>query len=238
MVTELKLGDIMVDVIFKDIKNIHLSVHPPTGRVRIAAPSHTSLQKIRAFAISKLGWIKKHQRSFDQQERETPREFLDRESHYVWGRRYLLKIIEVNQTPRVELAHRHLKLYVRPGVDVEKRHVILDAWYREQLRERTEPLFLKWEAVFHTTPSRVVIRRMRTRWGSCSRKTGNILLNTELARKPFECVEYVVLHEFIHLLEPTHNDRFRGLLDLYMSNWEAYRRMLNQAPLAHEDWGL
>jgi len=228
----------MVDVVFKDIKNIHLSVHPPTGRVRIAAPIHTSLEKIRAFAISKLGWIKKHQRSFDKQERETPREFLDRESHYVWGNRYLLKIVETDQASRVELSHRHLKLYVRPGMDADKRHALLDGWYREQLRERTRPLFEKWEAVFHTAPSRVLVRRMRTRWGSCSRKTGNILLNTELARKPFECVEYVVLHEFIHLLEPTHNDRFRALLDLYMSNWEAYRRMLNQAPLAHEDWGL
>ncbi len=132
MLSQIQLGDIAVDVVRKDIKNVHLSVHPPTGRVRIAAPARMKLDTIRVFAISKLSWIKQQQRKLREQERETPREYLDRESHYVWGKRYLLKVIETRAASRVELRHSTLRLNIRSGSSDEKKQSVLDAWYREE----------------------------------------------------------------------------------------------------------
>ena len=145
MVTQIAVGDITVDVVLKDIKNIHLSVYPPSGRVRISAPSRMRLDTIRVFAISRLGWIKQQQQKLQEQERETPREYLDRESHYVWGKRYLLRVIEGDEAPSIALKHRCMLLRVRPGTDAKKKQAIVEAWYRRQLKKAVPPLIARWE---------------------------------------------------------------------------------------------
>ena len=236
MVTQIELGDITVDVALKDIKNIHLSVHPPTGRVRISAPSRMSLDAIRVFAISKLGWIKARQTKLQEQERETPREYLDRESHYVWGKRYLLKVSEGNAAPSIELTHSWILLQVRPGADEKKKQAILEEWYRRQLKQAAPPLIAKWEPLMGVKVERFFAQRMKTRWGSCNHSTRTIRLNSELAKKPQQCLEYIVVHEMAHLREPTHNARFVALMDQFMPNWQFYRDQLNRFPVSHEDW--
>jgi predicted metal-dependent hydrolase len=237
MVRQLKLGDIIVDVVFKDIKNVHLSVHPPTGRVRISAPLRMSIDNIRLFAISKLGWIKQQQRKLHDQARETPREYLDRESHYVWGKRYLLKVAEQDQKPSIELKHSRLQLQVRPGTGEKRKQALLEAWYREQVKQAVPPLIVKWEPLLRVRVKRFFVQRMKTKWGSCNPHVSHIRLNTELAKKPKECLEYIVVHEMVHLLERHHKDRFRGWMDRLMPQWRMHREELNRAPLAHEDWG-
>jgi len=236
MITELRLGEIAVDVVLKDIKNVHLGVYPPTGRVRISAPKRMSLDTIRVFAISKLGWIKQHQKKLRSQERETPREYLDRESHYVWGKRYLLKLIEKDAAPRVELKHSQMLLQTRTTTGEEKKQAILDEWYRSQLKEAVPSLIAKWEPLMRVKVERFFLQRMKTKWGSCSSRAGNIRLNTDLAKKPRECLEYIVVHEMVHLLEPTHNSRFLALMDLFIPNWRFYRDLLNRLPVRHETW--
>ena len=236
MAETIDLGGIVVDVVKKDIKNVHLSVYPPTGRVRISAPERMSLDTIRVFAISKLGWIKQQQQKLLEQERETPREYLDRESHYVWGKRYLLKIIEHNAAPEVELKHSTMLLRIRPGSDDVKMEAVLDAWYRQQLKEAVPPLIAKWEPLMGVKVERFFVQRMKTRWGSCNLGAGTIRLNSELAKKPPESLEYIVVHEMVHLLEPTHNARFIGLMDRFMPQWEFYRDILNRLPIRHEHW--
>jgi hypothetical protein len=236
MQTRIQLGGIGVDVVRKDIKNVHLSVHPPTGRVRIAAPERMSLDTIRVFAISKLPWIKRQQRKLLEQERETPREYLNRESHYVWGKRYLLKVIEVDEPPSVELSHGRMILRVRPGAGAAKRRQILEEWHREQLRNAVPPLIEKWERLMDVTVRRFFVQRMKTKWGSCNFAAGSIRLNTDLARKPRECLEYILVHEMAHLIEHTHNGRFAELMDRFMPKWQFRRDVLNSLPVRHESW--
>lgn len=236
MATRIQLSDITVDVVLKDIKNVHLSVHPPTGHVTIAAPSRMSMDTIRVFAISKLGWIKKQQRRLREQERETPREFLERESHYVWGKRYLLSIVEQDGPPSVELKHRRMILRVRSGTAAERREEIVADWYRRQLKEAIPPLVAKWEPLMGVKVQRFFVQRMKTKWGSCTPRTASIRLNAELAKKPRECLEYLVVHEMAHLLEPTHNARFVALMDRFMPQWQVRQRLLNQLPVRHECW--
>ena len=236
MSVALKLGSITVDVVQKDIKNVHLSVYPPTGKVRIAAPLRMSTETIRVFAVSKLGWIKQQQRRILQQERETPREYVQRESHYLWGKRYLLKVVEQDAPPQVELRHNKIVLSVRPTTGAERRQQILDEWYRRQLRTAAWLLITKWQPIIGVKVDRLFIQHMKTKWGSCSRVAANIRLNTELAKKPQECLEYLVAHELAHLIEPTHNSRFIDLMDRLMPNWRFYRQQLNRLPLRHEDW--
>ena len=237
MVTHIKLGDMVLDVVQKDIKNVHLSVYPPNGRVRISAPLRMNSDTIRVFAISKLSWIKQQQPKMQEQERESPREFLDCESHYVWGKRYLLKVTEVDAAPKVELVHRKLRLTVRSGTSEEKRATIIDAWYREQLRQAVPAIIARWEPVLGVKVARFFVQRMKTKWGSCSTDVGSIRLNTDLAKKPPECLEYIVVHEMVHLLEPTHNDRFVALMNQFMPKWQHCRQMLNRLPVRHETWG-
>jgi len=233
---QIDVGGITVDVVFKNIKNIHLSVHPPTGRVRISAPRRITLDRLRVYAISRIDWIKKHQKKFQEQERETRREYLDRESHYVWGRRYLLKVNEANRIPSVALKHNEMVLTIRPGAGMAKREAAVTAWYREQVRNAAAPLIEKWEANLSVKVNRAIIRHMRTRWGSCTPARRTIRLNTELAKKPPECLEYVVVHELVHLLEPTHNANFISLMDKFMPQWRHFRDELNRAPLGHVEW--
>jgi|AntAceMinimDraft_17_1070374.scaffolds.fasta_scaffold00251_15 predicted metal-dependent hydrolase len=236
MVSQIKLGDISVDVILKDIKNVHLSVYPPTGRVRISAPSHMSMDTIRVFAISKLDWIKKQQFELKKQKRETQRDFVERESHFVWGKRYLLSVTEHDQAPTITLKGSKMRLAVRPQTDRTKRHAILDDWYREQLKAVIPNFVAKWEPRMGVTVDRFYVRRMKTKWGSCNPAKHSIRLNTELARKPRECLEYLVVHEMAHLIEPTHNARFIALMDRLLPQWRTIRDQLNSFPLAHSEW--
>jgi len=232
-----QLGEIAVDVVLKDIKNIHLSVHPPAGKVRIAAPLRMDLDTIRVFAITKLAWIKNQQKKLREQERETPREYLDRESHYVWGKRYLLKLVEKEAVSKVELKHNKMILQLRPAASHEKKQEVLDAWYREQIKMVLPPLIVKWEKIIGVKSGKVFVQRMKTKWGSCSPGAGNVRLNTDLAKKPLQCLEYIVAHELTHLLERHHNDRFTALMDAHMPQWRQCRELLNSLPLAHQEWG-
>jgi predicted metal-dependent hydrolase len=236
MTATIHLGKIPVDVVLKDIKNIHLSVHPPTGKVRIAAPARMSVDRIRLFAISKLDWIKEQQRKLREQERESPREFLDRESHYVWGRRYLLEVVEADAAPVIELKHRKILLRIRPSTDEARRQDILDHWYRDQVRAAAQPLIAKWEPLLGVHAEGFIVSRMKTKWGSCSPGRKTIRLNTELAKKPPACLEYIVVHEMVHMLEPTHNAKFVALMDRFLPRWGLSRQTLNQLPVRHENW--
>jgi len=233
---QIELGGIAVDVVKKNIKNLHLSVYPPAGKVRISAPLRMNLDTIRVFAISKLGWIKQQQKKLLTQERETPREYLDRESHYVWGKRYLLKVFELDAAPVVELKHSEMFLRIRPGASEEKKRTVIEEWYRAQLRQAISSLIAKWEPLMRVRVERFFVQRMKTKWGSCNPIARSIRLNTELAKKPLECLESVVVHEMVHLLEPTHNSHFITLMNSFLPQWQFYRDALNRLPVRHEDW--
>ena len=236
MEKSIDLGGIAVHVIQKDIKNIHLSVYPPVGEVRISAPLRMDLDTVRVFAISKLGWIKQQRKKILGQERETAREYLNRESHYVWGKRYLLKIVEQNTAPSVALHHSQIILQIRPAASTEKREAILEDWYRAQLKTAARPLIAKWERLLSVQVQRLFIQRMKTKWGSCNPNSGSIRLNTELGKEPRECLEYILVHEMAHLREPTHNQRFISLLDRFLPHWRNHRETLNRLPVRHENW--
>lgn len=232
----LNLGGLHAEVTRKAIKHVHLSVLPPAGKVRVAAPKSMPLDTIRLFVVSKLAWIRSQQRKLQAQERETPREFLNKESHYLWGKRYLLEITHADAAPTVRLSPRKLHLQVRAGADQARCEEVLDAWYRQQVRDALPALLAKWEALLGVKVSRVFVQRMKTKWGSCTPESGYIRLNTDLAKKPPECLEYILVHELVHLLEPTHNERFVDLMDLYLPNWQHIRRRLNELPVRHENW--
>lgn len=234
---QIKVADIAIDVVLKDIKNVHLSVHPPTGRVTIAAPLHMVLETVRLFAIAKVGWIRKQQEKLNQQDRETPREFLNRESHYVWGERYLLKVVEVDEPSFVKLSHNQMVFQIRPGWAHNRKIEHLDSWYRDLVRDAVPALLDRWEPRIGVKVDKVSVRRMKTKWGSCNPMAKSILLNTDLAKKPRECLEYIVVHELVHLLEPTHNENFVRLMNQHMSKWQSHRDLLNSLPVRHESWG-
>ncbi|MFT9496784.1 M48 family metallopeptidase [Anaerosolibacter sp.] len=233
---QLHFGDITIDVEQKDIKNIHLSVYPPSGKVRIAAPLRMDLDTIRVYALSKLSWIKKQQAKIRGQEREAPREYLNRESHYFKGKRYLLKIIELEAAPKIELKHSTIVMYVRPDTSTEKKQSVLDEWYRARMKEIVPPLIEKWEKMLEVKVNAFGIKKMKTKWGTCNREVSRIWLNLELAKKPLECLEYIVVHEMVHLLERTHNDRFIGYMNKHLPKWRSYREELNRLPVKHENW--
>ena len=236
MSTSLELGSLTIEVCFKDIRNVHLGVYPPDGRVRISAPRHATLETVRLFAISKLPWIRQQQRKLREQEREPPREYLPRESHYLWGRRYLLQVVEAEAAPTVELKHRTMVLHVRPGTDTARRDAIVAEWYRSRIRTALPALLARWQPVVGVHANHVFVQRMKTRWGSCNHQAGTIRLNTELAKKPRECLEYILVHELVHLLEPTHNARFLELMNSFMPQWPALRAKLNRLPVREERW--
>lgn len=236
MAPTLELGGLSLAVRKKDIKHVHLSVYPPAGRVSISAPRRMSLDTIRLFAISKLPWIRQQQRMLIEQEREAKREYLDRESHYVWGRRCLLRLVEEEAAPHVHLRHGRLVLRVRPGADAQAREEVLSSWYRDLLRNEVPPLIKVWESRLRVKVGGVFVQKMKTKWGSCNPATRNLRFNTELAKKPKECLEYIVLHEMAHLLERKHGPRFIALMDRFMSNWRETRTQLNRLPSRHENW--
>lgn len=231
MLAELDVGGLSIDVVFKDIKNVHLSVYPPTGRVRISAPQRMTLDSIRLFAISKIGWIKKHQSKVRGQAREPAREFLERESHYLWGKRYLLRLKEGDTAPEVHLAHRHLDLYLPKGARFEVREDAIAAWYRRELRAKADPILDKWTKRLRVDLDRFYIQRMKTKWGSSNPASRTVRLNLDLARFPLECLDYVALHEIAHFRVPNHSERFKTILDSNMPEWRRIRERLNEGPL-------
>lgn len=230
------MGDISINVIHKDIKNVHLSVHPPQGRVTISAPLRMDLETIRLFCISKLGWIRKQQAKLKNQKRETAREYITRESHYYLGQRYLLKVVEQNTAPKVVLKNNTIELYIRKGISITRRKEILQGWYRQQLRALIPQYIAKLEKKMNVKVAELGIRKMKTKWGTCTPKANRIWLNTELAKKPIESIEYILIHEMVHLLERKHNETFIAYMDKFSPKWKHLREELNRAPLGHVEW--
>lgn len=236
MTETIELGDISIQVTRKAIKNVHLTVHPPNGHVTLSAPAYTRLEVARAYAISKLKWIRDQQEQLRAQARETRRQFIDRESHYLWGRRYLLTVNAHDAKPHVILGHQRITLFVRPGADQTKRAEVIHEWHKSLLHNFVPPVIRKWEVRLGVKVSAYFLQRMKTKWGSCNHKARHIRLNTELVKKPKDLVEYVIVHEMVHLLEPTHNDRFISILDENYPSWREARSELNDLPLSAEEW--
>ena len=228
------LGDVTVEVVRKRVKNINLTVHPPHGRVQISAPKRVSLDTIHEFAVSRLDWIRKHQATMREAAHEPPREpprefnYLDGETHEVWGRRYLLSVSERDAQPSVELILDHMLLQVKPGAGGDRKQAVVETWYREQIQVAVPPLLARWEPRLGVKLDRFQVRRMKTRWGSCTPSRRTIRINTELAAKPPELLEYIVVHELVHLLEVSHNARFYELMDRHMPDWKSHRDALNR----------
>lgn len=227
----LDIAGVEVRVVRKDIRNLHLSVLPPEGIVRITAPQWMDAEAIRLFCIDKLGWIRRQQRKMHEQPRETLRDYVDRESHYLWGDRYLLQVVESDVAPHIDQRHRKLVLHIRRNTDAQQRDAIFQAWYRQQLRQALPELLGHWVPLVGKKPTRIHVQRMKTKWGSCNPSLGSIRLNSELAKKPREYLEYVLLHELMHLVEPSHGARFIAGLDRLMPPWRDRREALNRLPI-------
>ena len=231
------VGGTPVEVVRKDIKNLHVGVYPPNGRVRVAAPLYLDDDAVRLAVISRLGWIRRQQAGFAQQDRQSQRELVSGESHYFEGRRYRLNVLECSGRPPVHLTNNTtMTLRVRPGSDRAAREAVLDRWYRRQLRIRLPALLAKWEPRIGVRVGEVRIKKMKTCWGSCNQEAGRVWLNLELAKKQPSCLEYILVHEMVHLIERRHNERFRDLMDRHMPQWRMHRDALNRAPLAHAEW--
>jgi predicted metal-dependent hydrolase len=234
---QIDISDFTIVVVRKNIKNMHLSVYPPTGRVRIAAPLSIDDEAVKLFAISKLNWIKKNQRKFEKQERQTPRTFAERESHYFEGKRYLLRVTEHNAPSKVIIKTKtHIDLFVRSNSSIEQRQSILNEWYRKQLKNQMPALIAKWEKIVGVNISDWGIKQMKTKWGTCNIEKQRIWVNLELAKKPIYCLEYIVVHEMIHLLERHHNEYFLAYLDKFLPKWRLYKEELNRLPVSHGEW--
>jgi predicted metal-dependent hydrolase len=233
---QITIGDLDIDVIQKDIKNVHLAVYPPKGRVRISAPLYMNEEAIRLFAISKLPWIKHQQRKFRNQERESPREYIYRETHYFFGNRYLLNVIEHEGFNKVIKNSKTIDLYIRRGVSQSKKQSIMNEWYRKEIKKVIPELLHKWEKVIGVEASDWGVKLMKTKWGSCNREAKRIWLNLELVKKPVQCLEYIIVHELVHLLERYHNDNFERYMDTYMPQWRSYKEELNRMPVSHANW--
>ena len=226
-----------MEVVRKDIKNLHMGVYPPNGRVRVAVPLRLDDETVRIAVISRLGWIRRQQRGFEQQDRQSEREMITGESHYVEGRRYRLDIIEHEGPAVVSLPNNTtLELRVRPRTNREKREAVLHRWYRQRLREQIPQLIAKWEPEIGVTVAEWRIKKMKTRWGTCNIEARRIWLNLELAKKSASCLEYILVHEMAHFLDRHHNESFRDLMDRLMPQWRLHREELNRSPLSHENW--
>lgn len=227
-----ELGGITISLTRKSVKNVHLTVHPPDGRVTLVAPHATRTEVARAYAITRLGWIRQQQKSFHDQQREEPRQFVTRESHYIWGRRYLMTVTEADLKPHVKLDHRRIKLFVRPGAEQAKKAEVIHEWHKALLHAELPGLIAKWERKLGVKVNGYYLQRMKTKWGSCNHRAGNIRLNTELVKKPKDLLEYVVVHEMLHLLEPTHSSVFVDLLNKHYPGWKEARSDLNELVLS------
>ena len=236
MAETIQIGALSIPVARKAIKHVHLSVHPPHGRVTLAIPTATRLDVARAYAISRLGWIRLQQQKLAGQARETPRRFVERETHYLWGRRHLLTVVRRDAKPFVSLDHKRITLTVRPNSDAAKRAEVIHAWHKSLLHDMVPALIKKWEQKLKVRVAGYFLQRMKTRWGSCNPDAGHIRLNTELVKKPKDLLEYVIVHEMAHLLAPTHSERFVAILDKHYPTWREARAELNELPLTAEAW--
>lgn len=235
---KIAIANLEIDVIRKNIKNMHLAVYPPTGRIRLSAPQRTDPEVVRLFAISKLGWIKKHVKNFKEQPRETKRQYVTGESHYFLGNRFLLKVLEHNGYSKVDLSGvKHIQLKVKSGTSAEEKGSIMKEWYRKELKKIVPDLIEKWEKIIGVKANDWGIKHMRTKWGACNTVEKRIWLNLELAKKPMNCIEYIIVHELVHLLERHHNENFVKHMDQFMPKWRLHRDELNSLPVAHNDWG-
>lgn len=232
----IQIGDIDIALTRKAVKHVRLSVHPPSGRVTIVAPEGARSEVVRAYAATKIGWIRAQQAKLRAQARETPRQFVERESHYLWGRRYLLSVKSGEGKPSVRRSHRSITLTVRPGSSKEKREAVMQEWHRSLLHGVVPEIVAKWEGRLGVKVSAYYLQRMKTKWGGCNYRARTIRLNTELVKKPKDLLEYVVVHEMLHLIEPTHSERFFEMLTKHYPSWCEARAELNSLPLASEDW--
>lgn len=234
---ELHVSGLRVSVVRKGIKNLHLGVYPPDGRVRVAVPLTVSDEAVRIAVISKLRWIRRQQAAFEGQARQSRREMLAGESHYYLGRRYRLAVSTTQGKSEVTIRNRNtLELCGSPSMTPEQRERVLAHWYRERLRALASPLIERWQGILGVTVEEWGIKKMKTKWGSCNANARRIWLNLELVKKPPECLEYLIVHELTHLLVRHHDDRFHALMDKHLPRWQAIRKILNAAPLAHEVW--
>jgi len=230
-------SNLTIDVVRKDIKNMHLAVYPPTGRVRVAAPLRIDDEAVRLFAISKIAWIRKNQRNFVEQDRQSPRAFKQRESHYFQGKRYLLRITEQDAPAKVLLKTKtYIDLFVRPGTTTAQKQIIINEWYRSELKKLIPEIIGKWEQKIGVKVLDWKVKQMKTKWGTCNIEKKRIWINLELAKKPLHCLEYIIVHEMLHLIERHHNDRFLALMEKYMPQWRFYKEELNQLPVSHGEW--
>ncbi len=236
MTDVIELGDIKISVAFKAIKNVHLTVHPPDGQVSLVAPLGTRPEVARAYAITRLGWIRQQQATLGAQARETPRKYVERESHYLWGRRHLLRVVESNRKAFVSVDHKRITLHLRPESDARKRAQLLHDWHKGLMHAVVPGLISKWQVRMDVQVTGYFLQRMKTKWGSCNHIAGHIRLNTELVKKPKDLLEYVIVHEMAHLREPTHSDRFVALLNAHYPTWRDARAELNELPLAAVEW--
>lgn len=236
MAETIELGELLIAVTRKDVKHVHLSVHPPDGRVTLVAPTATRLEVARAYAASRLGWIRQQQEILAAQARESPRAFIERESHFLWGRQHLLTVVERAAKPAVSVDHKRITLTVRPGTDKAGRARVMHEWHKRLLHDAVPPLMAKWQSRLGVEVSSYYLQRMKTRWGGCNHRTRTIRLNTELVKKPKDLLEYIVVHELLHLVEPSHNERFTALLDQHYPTWREARAELNALPLGAERW--
>ena len=234
---EIPVSGLPVQIVRKDIKNLHLGVYPPNGRVRVAAPLALSDDAVRLAVISRLGWIKRQRAKFEGQPRQSEREMVTGESHYFLGRRYRLRVIEHNGPAKMFLrGNSSMDLYVRKGARVADRARVLQRWYRAQLKALIPPLLDKWQPVLGVQVADWGVKKMKTKWGSCTSNSRRIWLNLELAKKPLQCLEYIIVHELVHLIERHHNDGFVSLMNQHLPHWRHYRKELNETPLGHADW--
>jgi len=232
----LQIGSIKAAVFRKPIKNLHLSVLPPDGKVRVSAPLHLTDDVLKMFLASKISWINKQKNKFALQERQTNREFVSGEDCYFLGKRYRLDVMYKDQMPKISIRGRRIILQVKPYSDIKKREKVLLKWYREQLKIIAERLFKKWQKKIGVAPSSWHIRRMKTRWGTCNHRAKRIWINLELAKKPEHCLDFIIMHETTHLLERKHNDRFKAYMDRFLPRWRQYKEELNRTILSHENW--
>lgn len=233
----LQVGSIEALVVRKRIKNLHLSVLPPLGRVRVTAPLAMKDDAIRALLATRLSWIKKQQTKFEGQERQTRREYVSGESHYFWGKRYRLEVRYENKPSSISLKGKNkIILSVRLHSNRTKRERVMMDWYRKELRAVASVLLVRWQKKIGVQVSGWGIKRMKTRWGTCNHKASRIWLNLELAKKPEHCLNFIIAHEMTHILERNHNDRFKAYMDTFMPRWRQYKDELNQSVLSHEKW--
>jgi len=231
-----KISDINVHTVRKDIKNIHLGVYPPNGRVRVAAPLKTTDEKIKLIVLSKMAWIKRQQTEFQKQERETKREYVSGESHYFMGKRYLLNVIYTNTKPKISIRNTHIDMVIRPKTNNKKREKLMNEFYRSTLKKQIPPLLEKWEKITGIKVEEYRVKKMKTKWGSCTPEHKRIWINLELAKKPIHCLEYILVHEMVHIIEKKHTEKFRSLMESFMPKWTQYKEELKKGKLGHFTW--